>query len=152
MQEYSLALTKFRNLWGRSQLTNSNDWTGIFERVQSEPAKQAALALIDGFSRAGLFATQKTGVTASIRFHDEYGRYLLAYICNRTDLLFYIRRPAIQANGALPAAAEDRFRAVSTNTADECKIRIGNPDDAEQLLSWLVPLLPLPFPLQRKQR
>lgn len=133
-------------------MRSSNDWTGVLERVQYEPAMQAALALIDGFSRAGLLTTQKSGVTASIRFHDEYGRYLLAFICNKTDLLFYIRHPAIQANSALPEHARERFLDVSTNVAGECKIRMFNLNDAETLLSWLVPLLPLPFPLEREQR
>ncbi|RYH00362.1 MAG: hypothetical protein EON58_00350 [Alphaproteobacteria bacterium] len=130
---------------------SSNVWDGALDRVQYEPARQAALSLIYGLSQAGLSITPKTGVTAFIQFHDEYGRYLLAFICNRTDLLFYVRRPAIYAMPTLPGQARERFRDVSANTADECKIRIYALDDAENLLSWLVPLLPLPFPLKPKK-
>lgn len=133
-------------------MDSSNAWADVLDRVQYEPAKKAALILIEGFGKAGLSPSQKGGVTSSVRFHDEYGRYILSFICNRADLLFYVRKPAIRAVSTLPSQAAERFRDVTTNTANECKIRIQSGSQAEDLLGWLAPLLPLPFPLKHQAR
>lgn len=129
---------------------SSNAWANVLDRVRYEPARKAALILIEGLGKAGLNPSEKGGVTSSVRFHDEYGRYILSFICNRADLLLYVRKPAIRAMSTLPIQAAERFRDVTTNTANECKIRIQSVPEAEDLLGWLAPLLPLPFPLKHQ--
>jgi hypothetical protein len=136
---------------------HSSRATGI---EMSEPRKRArtgdalvnetiALAherLSAAFRRSGHTLGQTSGVIEGVTVHDPRGRYLFAWHKNPRHLLFYVRMPALEAQSTLRQKALSRHPRdqVSRNPSGETTITIYNDDEAEMLLGWLMPALPLP--------
>ena len=121
----------------------------VAEKIKSIDAKAAHSALLEGMPGLGLKMSFKSGVVAAVKLHDNYHRYLFAWIPAQAHLLFYIRRPALAEAIHLHQSVLKLGLTVQRNTAGETTIRLVNLKDAETLLTWLSENLPLPAPLKQ---
>ena len=98
------------------------------------------------FREIGYALDATPGVIEGVTVHDRLGRYLLAWHKNPHHLLFYLRKPALQAKSTLrqKAIARHPQGQVNRNPGGETTITIYNDGEAEVLLRWLLPALPLP--------
>jgi hypothetical protein len=107
-------------------------------------AANARLSL--AFNRLGYSLGETAGVIDEVTVHDRLGRYLFAWHKHENHLLFYLRKPALEAQSTLRQRAIARHapELVNRNHAKETTIRLTSDSDAETLLGWLLPTLPLP--------
>jgi hypothetical protein len=86
------------------------------------------------------------GVIEGVTVHDRAGRYLFAWHTHPKHLLFYLRKPALEAKSTLRQKAVGRHPKdqVNRNPGGETTITLNSDADAALLLSWLLPELPLP--------
>lgn len=88
---------------------------------------------------------ETSGVIDGMTVRDPRGRYLFAWHRNPRHLLFYLRLPALQAKSTLRQKALHRHPGqVNRNAGGETTITLNSEGDAEALLEWLLPTLPLP--------
>jgi hypothetical protein len=117
------------------------------EGVQvDEPIRCAHERLSSAFRSAGLSLAPVSGVIDGMTVHDQLGRYIFAWHKNPHHLLFYLRKPALDAKTTLrqKAIARHSDRCVRRNPEGETTITLNSETDAETLLDWLLPALPLP--------
>lgn len=86
------------------------------------------------------------GVIDGVTLHDRAGRYLFAWHKHPHHLLFYLRKPALQTRSTLrqKAIARHSQDQVNRNPGGETTITLYSDGEAETLLGWLLPQLPLP--------
>lgn len=98
------------------------------------------------FRKIGYALGETTGVIDGVTVHDHTGRYVFAWQKNPHHLLFYLRLPALQAKSTLRQKALGRHPEgqVNKNPAGETTITLYSDGEAELLLAWLLPMLPLP--------
>ena len=123
----------------------------LYDRVKSADAKAAFDLLEDGLAKSGIPVNYECqNIVKAVTFRE--GRwYQFSFIPSQTDLLFYIRRPALNLLKELHEHAvkehPDRVNVRlsgehAPNATRETKIRIASPREAARLLNWLVPLVP----------
>lgn len=102
--------------------------------------------LTAAFSEIGYQLGEVSGVIAGVTVHDRSGRYVFAWHTQPHHLLFYLRLPALQAKSTLRQKALGHHPAdlVNRNPGGETTITLNSDADAELLLNWLLPALPLP--------
>jgi hypothetical protein len=98
------------------------------------------------FREIGYALEATSGVIEGVTVRDRLGRYLFAWHKNPHHLLFYLRKPALDAKSTLRQKAIARHwpGRVKRNPGGETTITIAGHDEAEVLLGWLLPALPLP--------
>ena len=116
----------------------------VSEKIISIDAKAAHNALLEAMPGLGLAVSFKSGVVAAVKLHDNYDRYLFAWIPAQAHLLFYIRRPALAEGTHLHQSVLKLSLTAKKNTAGEITIRLVNLKEAEALITWLSENLPLP--------
>lgn len=121
----------------------------VSEKIKSIDAKAAHNALLEAMPGLGLAMSFKSGVVAAVKLHDNYDRYLFAWIPAQAHLLFYIRKPALAEAMHLHQSVLKLPLTAKRNTAGETTIRLVNLKEAETLIMWLSENLPLPAPLKR---
>ena len=115
------------------------------ERVlMDETITLAHETLSAAFRKVGYTLGETTGVIDGVTVHDRRGRYLFAWQKNPHHLLFYLRRPALEAKSTLRQKAIGRHPEgqVNKNPAGETTITLNSDGEAEILLGWLLPILP----------
>ena len=91
--------------------------------------REAYFQLIVGAIKLGLSpVSEKSSITA-VRFYNSSGIYLFSFILNKADLLFYLRKPALNGYPGLLKVAEG-FHSCQSNNHGELTLRIQNLDDA----------------------
>jgi hypothetical protein len=102
--------------------------------------------LSTAFRETGHALGETTGVIDGVTVHDRQGRYLFAWHRNPHHLLFYLRIPALRATSTLrqKAIARHPQDRVNRNPGGETTIVLRSAEEAETLLGWLLPALPLP--------
>jgi len=111
------------------------------DHLASATLKQAYLALLLQTSAAGLDVRlrQIDGVR-ELLFRDSEGRQPCAAVIDADALLFCLRRPILEWQPGLAAAAINRFEAqlVSdpANTA-EVRVRLQTPEEVEEMIAFL---------------
>jgi hypothetical protein len=98
------------------------------------------------FREMGFALGNTPGVIEGVTVHDRLGRYLFAWHKHPHHLLFYLRKPALDAKSTLRQKAIGRHPQgqVNRNPGGETTITLKSDNDAETLLGWLLPALPLP--------
>ena len=98
------------------------------------------------FKGIGYPLEDTSGVIDGVTVRDPGGRYLFAWHRNPHHLLFYLRTPALSAQSTLRQKAIARHppAQVKRNNGGETTICLASEDEAETLLGWLLPELPLP--------
>jgi hypothetical protein len=111
-----------------------------------ETIRLAHERLSEAFREAGHLLGDVPGVIDGVTVHDRQGRYLFAWHKNPHHLLFYLRGPALQAKSTLRQKALGRHRPeqVNRNPGGETTITISSDEEAQTLVEWLMPMLPLP--------
>jgi hypothetical protein len=115
-----------------------------------DPSVQSAFEVIEREIGVGpLVAHYQCGMVSAVTFRS--GRwYPFSFIPNAEDLLFYIRRPALNLNKSLHGLAEKNHPGAvnvnqrgqpAPNKTGETKIRIRSKREAEVLIAWLCPLI-----------
>lgn len=112
-------------------------------RIESADARAAYRLLVDVPAKLGLTVSYKTGLVPAVRWHDAQGRYLFSFIPNRGDLLFYIRKPALDCAPQLAAQAQSLGLSSRRNPAGEQTLRIRTNEDAARVVEWMRSVLPL---------
>jgi hypothetical protein len=112
-------------------------------RIQSPEARSAYRLLVDASPTLGLSVSYKTGQVPAVKWHDTEGRYTFSFIPNRSDLLFYVRKPALEVEPAIAAQARALGLIANRNPAGEETLRIRSAEDAAKVLAWLREVLPL---------
>jgi hypothetical protein len=115
------------------------------EVVMDETIKLAHERLSVAFREIGYVLGETPGVIDGITVHDRSGRYLFAWHKNPHHLLFYLRTPALRARSTLrqKAIARHPEGQVNRNPGGETTITLSSASEAETLLGWLLPALPL---------
>ncbi|MEH6660217.1 MAG: hypothetical protein V7679_01100 [Parasphingorhabdus sp.] len=99
------------------------------EDLDGRDVREAYFQLIVGAIKLGLSPiSEKTAITA-VRFYNSREIYLFSFILNKADLLFYLRKPALNSNPRLLKIAEG-FPSYQSNNDGELTVRIQNLDDA----------------------
>lgn len=108
--------------------------------------KRAHERLSAALRERGYILGETPGVIQGVTVHDRLGRYLFAWHEHPHHLLFYLRKPALQAKSTLRQRAMARHPQpdVNRNPGGETTITLNSDSDAETLLGWLIPELPLP--------
>lgn len=120
----------------------------LLDRVGDGSLRKAFTTLEEGFKCAPLeIFYGSTGHVRAVTFRA--GRwYPLAFIPNKRDILFYIRKPALNLERGLHGLAEQHHSGwvnvnqrghPAPNSAGETKVRIRSNEDAETLVGWLRP-------------
>lgn len=111
-----------------------------------ETIRLAHERLSAAFREIGYALDDTSGVIEGIKVYDRLGRYLFAWHKHPHHLLFYLRNPALQAKSTLrqKAIARHPQDQVDRNRGRETTITIRSDGEAETLLEWLLPELPLP--------
>jgi len=111
-----------------------------------ETIRLAHERLSAAFAKIGYALGETAGVIDGVTVHDPLGRYLFAWHKNPHHLLFYLRRPALEAKSTLRQKALFRHPAgqISRNRIGETTITVRSDGEAAILLDWLLPALPLP--------
>jgi hypothetical protein len=111
-----------------------------------ESIRVAHERLLAAFRQINYSLGDTPGVIDGVTVHDRSGRYLFAWHKQPHHLLFYLRRPALEAKSTLRQKAIARHPAaqVNRNRGGETTITLKSEDDAGTLLGWLMPELPLP--------
>ena len=111
-----------------------------------ETIKQADQRLAEAFRSLGYILSEAGGVIDGTAVYDKQGRYVFAWHRNPRHLLFYLRRPALDIKSTLRQKAISRHGAGNTkeNSGRETTIILNSEADAQTLLAWLMPTLPLP--------
>jgi hypothetical protein len=113
-------------------------------KIVGERTLAAHKRLLEELPKLGLRASHNTGHVRAVRLHDDDGRYLFSWIPSAHHLLFYVRKPALNAAPQLGAAAKKALPGVNENPAGELTVRIEGIADAELIVHWLSEHLPLP--------
>lgn len=102
--------------------------------------------LLVAFADLGYRLPDVPGVIDGTAVYDLEDRYVFAWHRRPHHLLFYLRNPALNARPGLPelAAAGHVAERLNQNNGGETTIRLESEGEAKALLSWLLPLLPLP--------
>lgn len=101
------------------------------------PAAAAHRHLLDSATAMNLSAEPRVSAIRAVKLYSQDRRYLFSWIINRAHLLFYLRKPALDAMPSLKAGAQARLRHVAINNAGEVTIRINTLQDAQALTNWL---------------
>lgn len=110
-----------------------------------ETIRLAHERLSAAFRGIGYALDETTGVIEGVTVRDRLGRYVFAWHKNPHHLLFYLRKPALHAKSTLRQKAITRHPGqVERNPGGETTITLDSEDEAEALLQWLMPELPLP--------
>ncbi len=121
-----------------------NGWASHLDRIKTEPARAAYRHLVGESAALRLSPRFYVGRVPALEWRDERERYLFSFIPNRTDLLFYLRGPALSAVPDLP----DQIRALGfetkRNSRDEETFRIATVNEAATVAGLLRRVLPLP--------
>ena len=105
--------------------------------LASPEVRAAYLGLIlSGLAAGFVVEAERTAITA-VKYYDAEKRYRYAYIVNKIDLLFYLRKPSLQLDPELKDQAMATFGDVNLNAAGEVTIRICSLDEAVALSAWL---------------
>jgi hypothetical protein len=112
-----------------------------------ETIRGAHERLSQAFRDFGYTLGEVPGVIDGVTVDDLHGRYLFAWHKNPQHLLFYVRIPALRAKSTLRQKALSRHPEgqVNMNSRGETTITLYSDSEAETLLGWLLPALPLPF-------
>lgn len=113
------------------------------ENIASALAQAAHDALLQAMPSLGLTPSNNSGHAKAVRLHDVENRYLFSWIPAKAHLLFYIRKPALNAAPQLRHSAKLTGLQTAENPAGEVTIRIEKEADAQQLIKWLAASLPL---------
>jgi len=125
-------------------ISDSRAEAGHLARIKSPDARAAYRYLVDHSSALGLVPSYKTGRVPALKWHDARGRYLFSFIPNQSDLLFYLRQPALAAAPHLDAHARKLGLDCSLNPSGEVTVRLRTAKDAAAVTAWLKTMLPLP--------
>lgn len=133
-----ISLTEFAAI-----LTAPDMQASHLERIQSEKAREAYRLLVRNARKLGLAVSYKSGHVPAVRLHDVRGSYLFSFIPNKDDLLFYVRKPAIKANGCLPEQARSLGLKSQQNPRGEQTLRLEDAMQAGRIIEWLRTVMPL---------
>jgi hypothetical protein len=108
--------------------------------------RRAHERLSAAFRACGYGLGETPGVIQGVTVRDQLGRYLFAWHEHPHHLLFYLRKAALQVKSTLRQKAMARHQQadVNRNPGGETTITLKSDGDAETLLNWLLPELPLP--------
>jgi hypothetical protein len=111
-----------------------------------ETIRLAHERLSTAFREIGYGLEEVGGVIDGVAVRDRFQRYLFAWHKNEHHLLFYLRKPALDAKSTLRQKAMSRHPQgqVNRNPAGETTITLNSDSEAETLVGWLLPTLPLP--------
>ncbi|HEY5721604.1 MAG TPA: hypothetical protein VIT45_04710 [Allosphingosinicella sp.] len=111
-----------------------------------ESIKRAHERLSASFREIGYTLEATSGFIEGVKVYDLDGRYLFAWHKNPHHLLFYLRKPALDAKSTLRQKAIRRHPQgqVDQNPGGETTITLTGDSDTAELLGWLIPALPLP--------
>jgi hypothetical protein len=111
-----------------------------------EKISKAHEKLSSAFREIGFRLQNTSGVIDGVKVYDRANRYLFSWHKNPHHLLFYLRIPALNAKSTLSQKAATRHSAeqMNINPTRETTIKLNGLHDAETLLGWLLPELPLP--------
>lgn len=112
--------------------------------ITSERVLIAHRLLLDRVTKLGLTPSHNSGHVRAVRLHDVHNRYLFSWIPNQHHLLFYVRRPAMNAAPNLRSSAKADLPRPRENNAGEVTARLEGPEDAQAVFDWLSAVLPLP--------
>jgi len=112
--------------------------------IKSEGVRAAHHLLLAELPKLGLTPSHNSGHVQAVRLHDVADRYLFSWIPNQHHLLFYVRKPALNAAANLRGSAVHRLPRTSENNAGEVTSRLETSQDAQAVLEWLQDILPLP--------
>lgn len=110
-----------------------------------ETIKIANKRLIKAFADLAYRIPDVPGVIDGTAVYDLENQYVFAWHRRHHHLLFYLRKPALNARRNLPAlaAASHPAERLNKNNSGETTVRLESDEEAKTLLSWLLPLLPL---------
>lgn len=107
----------------------------------SKELRRAYLAITLGAVRSGYNAKPRPkGNDRELQFRDDSERQPFALIVNQQSLLFYLRRPALDAHPELSGQAHQKFDSAvlsEPNSLNEVRIELVSEPDAEKLVDWL---------------
>jgi hypothetical protein len=125
-------------------IIGSDDAGGAhLSRIVSEEARSAYRLLLERSAALGVTVSYKSGKVPAVRWHDAQCRYLFSFIPNKHDLLFYVRKPALEAAPELAAQARALALEAKQNPKGEQTLRVQTPADARMIIDWLQTVLPL---------
>jgi hypothetical protein len=110
--------------------------------------------LSGAFSDIGYTLAPTSGVIAGVKVYDLDRRYLFTWHPRPHHILFYIRKPALKVQSALRQGAADTFppEMIRENPGGETLITLRREGDANDLVAWLFPQLPLPASSSRARK
>ncbi|TCJ41285.1 hypothetical protein [Parafrankia sp. BMG5.11] len=112
----------------------------------NEGIERADARLKEAFRRINYNLGTNASVIDHTEVRDRQNRYLFAWHRHKNHLLFYLRREALDARTTLRQSAigQHGLEAVRQNNGRETLITLTSEQDAEKLVDWLIPKLPLP--------
>jgi hypothetical protein len=111
------------------------------DRCGGRSLRRAYLVLLIAAERAGLEAVPRDAIR-ELMIRDPAGSQPFSVGVDIDALTFTLRRPSLAENPELAAQAAARFGARmrgGTDGMSEVRIRIGNEQDAEDIVDWLFP-------------
>lgn len=111
--------------------------------IKSERVLAAHRLLLSELPKLGLTPSHNSGHVHAVRLHDVHNRYLFSWIPNQHRLLFYVRRPALNASYPLRGMALRELPKAGENPAGEVTSRVEGEQDAQSVLRWLKVVLPV---------
>lgn len=107
------------------------DHQANLDHLGNDSVREAYLLLVNQGEEIGLSLSATKGAVTAIRFHDFQSRYLFAFILNKNDLLFYVRKPALKIFLSSGAKVLHSFANARENPAGEITIRISSSIEAK---------------------
>lgn len=132
--------------WHSSKYVNNGikSINSLYEYIKLPEGKEIIATIIKVFESSGKYKGDVENKVFNsyrlMRIHDNELIYDFAFIVNRHDLLFYIRKPAesfLSEQGKLPAI-KSTFALEKPNRKAEITIRIKTLDDANNLCNLIL--------------
>ena len=104
----------------------------------TDPSVRGAYEVLESAGRHAHWKIRLTNPPVpSVDYFDVIGDWLYSFIPNQTDLLFYVRKPALKKDPSLRVFAQANFE-FAENPAGETQIRVRNQATAEKIADWLI--------------
>ena len=106
-----------------------------FEHISLDEVKDALHHIIDFVSDSHIFKChfKKKGVLRDLRFYTSEGTQPFALIVNKTSLLFYLRKAAVNSGSYKYTDLAESFPTLKENNSGEWTVKIFSLLDVEKL-------------------
>jgi hypothetical protein len=108
------------------------DWHAYIDDENARDAFCYIVGLAATLRSFGCYPKAK-GEVKDFRFEDEYNAIRFAFIVNKSWLLFYFRKPAIESGKYSQSDLRNAFETARETEAGEWTIRLQSVDDVKRL-------------------